>query len=133
LQIYVSLSTLDMHLIFQLAMRLKAKSAGAVLLVLLLCGVASASWLSVRPVQARTSGCPMHQHLPALPSPDDHSCCQSGHDTAVPQKLANSQHDVFVSFLLSSDQESISPETVAHFHSDIVSLGTPPSALQLRI
>jgi hypothetical protein len=121
-----------MHLIFQLAMRLKAKSAGAVLLVLFLCGVSSASWLSVRPVQARTSGC-LHRHLPALPSPDDHSCCQSGHDTAVPQKLANSQHDVFVSFLLSSDQESVSPETVGHFHSDIVSLGTPPSALQLRI
>jgi hypothetical protein len=122
-----------MHLIFQLAMRLKAKSAGAVLLVLFLCGVSSASWLSVRPAQARTSGCPMHRHLPASPSPGDHSCCQSGHDTAVPQKLANSQHDVFVSFLLSSDQESVSPETVGHFHSDIVSLGTPPSALQLRI
>src|ERR1700746_158744 len=99
-----------MHLIFQLAMRRKAKSAGAVVLVLLLCGVSSGHWLSMRSVQVQTSGCPMHRHLPASPSPVDHSCCQSGHDTAVPQKLVNSQHDVYVSFLLNSDQESISPE-----------------------
>jgi hypothetical protein len=114
-------------------MRLKAKSIGAVVLVLLLCGVSSASWLSARSVQGQTSGCPMHRHLPASPSPVDHSCCQSGHDTAVPQKLANPQDDVFVSLLLNSDQGSIPPETFVYFRSGTVSPGTPPSILQLRI
>jgi hypothetical protein len=133
LQIYVSLSTLDMHLIFQLAMRLKAKAPSVLLLCVLVCGIAFASWLSAPPAQAMGAGCPVHQQLPPSHSPVDHSCCQSGHDAAVPQKLANPRLDMSAWLILNSDSEALLADTLSPLHPETVSPGTPPSILQLRI
>jgi len=122
-----------MHQTLKATMQVKTKVAGTLLLVLIVWSISSASLLSLPSEQGRASGCPMHRQSSQLPSPSDHSCCQSGHDTAVLQSSTIPQHDGFVSMLPASDQKPASSRTLAHFRTDTVSPGTPPSRPQLRI
>jgi hypothetical protein len=129
----MTLNTSDGHHILNTTMLVKAKAAGSLSLILVICSISSGSLPFLTSVGGGTGGCPIHRHSSPSPSPVDHSCCQSRYEAAVMQKPVIPSHDTFVSPLPISRQKPASPASFEYFRSDGVSPGTPPSKLQLRI
>jgi hypothetical protein len=111
-------------------MLVKLKVTGGLLLILVVCSISAASSSAET---GFTTGCPMHQQSVPPHSPIDRHCCQSGHDAAMLQKVANPQRDVLVAVLLRSDRKPVSHDVFALFSDEATSPGTPPAKLQLRI
>lgn len=114
-------------------MLVKVKTAGILLLIMAVCSISSTSLLTISSVRAGAGTCPMHQQSSPRPSPIDHHCCQSGHDTAVLQTPAHPSHELFVLFLPISGQKSASPEAFAQPRGNATPPGTPPAKFQLRV
>jgi len=114
-------------------MQVKTKVLGTLLLVLIVWSISSASLLSLPSEQGRTSGCPMHRQSIPPSAPTTHNCCQSGHNAAMLQKPANSQHVVDFVVLLSSERKPMPQQVFAVFPDEAASPGTPPAKSQLRI
>jgi hypothetical protein len=114
-------------------MQLTTKVALMLMLILIGEGLSTPPLLAGIAVRGESTQCPVHRQPSPSPSPIDHRCCQSGHDAAMLQKVANPQRDVLVAVLLRSDRKPVSHDVLALFSDEATSPGTPPAKLQLRI
>src|SRR4029077_15482811 len=103
------------------------------MLILIGEGLSTPPLLAGIAVRGESTQCPVHRQPSPSPSPIDHRCCQSGHDAAMLQKVANPQRDVIVAVFLRSDRKPVSHDVFALFSDEATSPGTPPAKLQLRI